>query len=104
MASAYRQLSQAERDRLSVFKAEKRSIREIAGLLGRNPSTISRELKRNAPPIRVGRYLPHKAQRRADVRKARAHRRIRLREPRLRAYVRRQLKRGWSPERIAGRW
>lgn len=104
MPSPYRQLSQVERDRLSIFKAEGKSIREIARLLNRNPSTISRELKRNAPPIRSGRYLPHKAQCRADARKANAHRRIRLRDPHLRAYVRRQLKRGWSPERIAGRW
>lgn len=48
--------------------------------------------------------MAHKAQRRADTRKARAHERERLGDRRLRAYARRQLRRGWSPERIAGRW
>jgi IS30 family transposase len=37
------------------------------------------------------------------VRKHEAGKRDRLKEPRVRAYVTRQLKRGWSPELIAGR-
>jgi IS30 family transposase len=32
------------------------------------------------------------------------HQRERLRDPRLRGYARKQLGRGWSPERITGRW
>lgn len=104
MPKPYKQLSKEERDRLSLFKAQGKSVREIAGLISRDPSTVSRELRRNAPPVYQGYYLPHKAQARADARKAAGHERVRLREPRLRAYARRMLRRGWSPERIAGRW
>lgn len=104
MPRLYKHLTEDERDRLSLFKAQRKSLREIAGLIGRDVSTVSRELKRNAPPIHPGYYLPHKAQERADARKAAGHERERLRKPRLRAYVGRMLRRGWSPERISGRW
>jgi IS30 family transposase len=104
MPKTYKHLTEDERDRLSLFKAHGKSLREIAGLIGRDVSTVSRELKRNAPPIRQGYYLPHRAQARADARKAAAHERERLRKPGLRAYAGRMLRRGWSPERIAGRW
>ena len=100
----YNHLSKEERDRLSLFKASGMSLRGIANQLGRNVSTVSRELKRNAAPVNDGYYLPHRAQERADLRKALSHERERLRDPVLRRYVRRMLHSGWSPERIAGRW
>lgn len=43
-----RYLSFAEREELALLKAERHGIREIARRLGRSPSTISRELRRNA--------------------------------------------------------
>lgn len=104
MAKTYRQLSVEERDRIALLKGQGRSLREIARRLGRNASTISRELERNSPPVREREYLAHRAQLRADIRKASAHERQRLRDSQLRAYARRQIRRGWSPERIAGRW
>ncbi len=104
MPRHYKHLAEEERDRLSLFRAQGKSLREIAGLIGRDVSTVSRELKRNTAPVNVGYYLPHKAQERADARKAIAHERQRLRDPKLRRYVRIMLQRGWSPERIAGRW
>jgi IS30 family transposase len=104
MPRPYKQLTKEDRDRLSLFKAQGKSLREIAGLIGRDVSTVSRELRRNAAPVYQGCYLAHKAQERADARKATAHERERLRKPRLRAYVSRMLRRGWSPERISGRW
>lgn len=103
MPRNYKQITKEERDRLSLYRAQGKSLRCIASLVGRNVSTISRELKRNTAPINDY-YLPHKAQERADARKARAHERQRLRNPHLRRYVTRMLRRGWSPERIAGRW
>jgi len=77
-------------------------LREIAGLIGRDVSTISRELKRNARPFH-GDYLAHRAQESADARKAVGHERERLRKPGLKGFVRRMLRNGWSPERISGR-
>ena len=43
-----RYLSFAEREELALLKAQGFGIREIAGRLGRSPSTISREPRRNA--------------------------------------------------------
>jgi IS30 family transposase len=43
-----RYLSFPEREEIAVLKAQGTGVREIARRLGRNPSTISRELRRNA--------------------------------------------------------
>ena len=72
MPKSYQQLTKEERDRLSLLKIQGKSLREIAGLLGRNVSTISRELKRNSRPFHSD-YLSHRAQDFADVRKAAGH-------------------------------
>lgn len=104
MPRPYKHLTQAERDQLALLRAQDWPLRAIAKALRRNPGTISRELKRNAPPIHQGYYLAHRAQSRADARKSASCQRQRLRAPRLRSYVRRMLRQGWSPERIAGRW
>lgn len=104
MAKTYEQLQEEERDLIAVLKGQGFSLRAMARRLGRNPSTLSRELRRNAPPVHRSYYLAHKAQARAEERIARGRRKKRLKDPRLRAYARRQLKAGWSPERIAGRW
>lgn len=103
MNKNYNHLSAEERDELSALRSKGLSIRSIAKHLGRSHSTLVRELKRNAPPIRSRYYLPHKAHERAEVRRQTAVRRKRLKTGRLRAYTARQLKRGWSPELIAGR-
>lgn len=99
----YQHLSRQERDLISVLKAEGASLRAIGLRLGRDPSTISRELRRNCPPVRTGYYLPHKAQARAAQRASLSHTRPRLKTPVLRRYVHRQLARDWSPEQMAGR-
>lgn len=43
-----RYLSFAEREEIALLKAHGEGVREIARRLGRSPSTISRELRRNA--------------------------------------------------------
>lgn len=43
-----RYLSFAEREEIALLRAQRRGVREIARRLGRSPSTISRELRRNA--------------------------------------------------------
>ena len=43
-----RYLSFAEREEIALLKAQRAGVREIARRLGRSPSTISRELRRNA--------------------------------------------------------
>ena len=43
-----RYLSLTEREEIAILKAQDKGVREIARELGRDPGTISRELRRNA--------------------------------------------------------
>ena len=43
-----RYLSFAEREEIALLKAQDKGVREIARTIGRDPGTISRELRRNA--------------------------------------------------------
>ena len=103
MARGYQHFSAHERDRLAVYRGRGWSIRAIARALHRPASTISRELKRNAAPVYRAVYFANRAHRRAAARARRAVCHPRLRDRWVRSYVTRQLRRGWSPELIAGR-
>lgn len=48
----YTHLTPFEREKILFFLAVGKSITEIAHLLGRSKSTISRELRRNAAPAK----------------------------------------------------
>lgn len=104
MAQTYKRLSFEDRERIGVLKQAGFGVRRIAKVLRRDPGTISRELRRNSSAVAGSCYLAYKAQRRADELKSCSHKHDRLRLPGLRGYARRQLRQGWSPERIAGRW
>ena len=83
-----RYLSFAEREEIAILLARGSGVREIARQLGRAPSTISRELQRNAA-IRTGRpeYRASTAQTHAD-RRARRPKPAKLAvNPELRRYV-----------------
>jgi IS30 family transposase len=54
-----RYLSFVEREEIAIFRAQHHGVREIARRLGRDPSTISRELRRNAATR--GRTLEYRA-------------------------------------------
>lgn len=43
-----RYLSFAEREEIALLKAQNQGVREIARAIGRDPGTVSRELRRNA--------------------------------------------------------
>lgn len=103
MPKPYQHLSQRERDMIAVLRSRGETLRAIARRLDRDPATISRELRRNSPPVHRGYYLPHKAQARARLRWQGTHTRPRLKSARLVAYVRNRLLAGWSPELISGR-
>lgn len=104
MPTPYHHLTHEERDRIAILRSHGVPFREIGRQLGRHHTTLAREFRRNCAPVYTGAYLPHRAQGRADRRNRERHRRVRLKSPRCRAYVRRQLARGWSPELVAGRW
>ena len=99
----YKHLSCEERDKLSILRAQGFKTSEIARIIDRDKSTISRELLRNKSPV-YDCYLPHKADRRAKERKCKSGQRPRLKSREIMAYVVRKLKLGWSPELISGRW
>ena len=102
MEKGYRHLSLTERDSITDLRFYGMSLREIAKELGRSPSTLSRELKRNATPsYKV--YLSHRAHERAVTRKQEAGVRPRLKDDRIVSYIRTRLAEGWSPALIAGR-
>jgi transposase, IS30 family len=101
----YEQLSLRERIEIYRLHADGKSLRCIAGVLGRSAATISRELKRNSKASKqwTGGYDPERAQQLRLRRHARgrAHKLERL--PELREKVLQHLAAGWSPEQIAGR-
>jgi IS30 family transposase len=76
------------------------SIRTIAGELGRSPSTISREIRRNRF-AGTGVYYPFDAQRKAAARRARPKTGKLTHNPELRLFVQERLERRWSPEQIS---
>lgn len=100
----YHQLTEGERYILSAYKRDKQSLRSIAKLLGRSPSTLSREVRRNATvddrkpnPL----YIPSKAQEQANGRRRRC-RRVKHHAPEVYAEVEALLaEEQWSPEQIA---
>ena len=104
-AGAGGRLRPEEREEIALLRAAGHGVREIARVLGRQPSTISRELKRNTSPDGV--YRPTQAQRRADQRARQAG--LAASPPklatnlRLRRKVQAMLKENQSPEQIAGR-
>ena len=81
---------------------EGRSVRSIAAEVGRDPSTISREVRRNAHP-ETGDYRPHAAQSRADARRPRPKKGKLAVNPELRQAVQDGLDHEWSPEQIVRR-
>jgi IS30 family transposase len=99
MGRSYDQLSLDDRYRIAQLQAEGCSVRQIAAAVGRAPSTISRELRRNR-----GRDVGYKAGYAQDQAKARRWKGSRLdREHFLRCTVLKHLAGGWSPEQVAGR-
>lgn len=96
-----RYMSIIERESLFDLRREGLSIRAIASRMGRAPSTISRELRRNASGAHG--YRPHAAHRKAAARRARPRAVKILATPALLTYIRQGLNWQWSPEQISQR-
>ena len=92
-------LTMEERESISRALAAGEALRAMAQRLGRAPSTISREIARNAGP---NRYRALDADARA-WQEAKRHKVCRLAaNPALCRVVETQLRANWSPEQIAG--
>ena len=96
----YKHFTIEERELIQERLWHKETIRAIARKLNRSPSSVSREIKRNKPPMRKV-YTPRLAQERAIKNRSKRGREIGLKNDIIRNYVTKQLKLGWSPEQIA---
>lgn len=104
MGKHYSQLSLGERVKIELLLEQGSTLRSIAAQLGRSPSTISREVRRNAQKTKQwdGSYEGERAEELA-ARRRRWDARFKLaRQPALRDLVRKHLAMGWSPQQIAG--
>ncbi|OEJ56814.1 hypothetical protein BGM19_00890 [Streptomyces agglomeratus] len=100
--AASRYLQEHDRIHIADRLREKASIRQIAAELGRSPSTISREVRRNRRTMPRGGwyYRPHTAQARADARRPRPKTGKIGHDPELRDFIQDHLTMRWSPEQI----
>ena len=96
----YHQLTQEERYLISGGVRLKRSQRELAKLLGRSPSTVSRELRRNAT-AHDGLYRAAKAHSYAFARRRRSRRGPQF-SNRVFSQVDAAVRQRWSPQQIVG--
>jgi IS30 family transposase len=103
-AAAYskRYLDRDERYELARLREAGHSVRHVARALGRSPSTVSRELDRNANP-RTGRYEPERADRLAWARQRRPKASKLSQSVPLRLEVQKMLDRRFSPDQVSGR-
>jgi len=96
----YRQLTSGERHALSALRKQGHCQAEIARALGRDRSTVSREVRRNSR--KDGGYRPSTADDLARWRRSRSRRNQRISEEDWRV-VEAQIREDWSPEQVAGR-
>lgn len=92
-------LTPSEREEISRRVAAGLGIREIATAIGRAPSTVSRELRRNGG---VAKYRAAQADAAAWERALRPKKCRLSKSAKLRSIVSRKLQLDWSPQQIAG--
>lgn len=97
----YTHFTTEEREMSRVLKAQGFSIRVIARMLNRSPSSVSREFRRNC--YANGEYAAHHADKLYRKRRKNCGRKPKLKEGPARDYVLEKMSLRWSPEQIAGR-
>lgn len=107
----YKQIKKEERHLISILLKRGCSYAEIGKTLGRHKSTISREVAKNRRKIRSpggtknGKYEARVANHKVYIRRKNAKyqgRKIWLNEPLLK-YIKKGLRKRWSPDVISGR-
>lgn len=94
----YRHLTPDDREQIAIMRSAGHVNAVIASAIGTSPSTISRELRRNA--LDSGRYSARAAD---GAYMERRQRPARLeRDAMLATFVRQRLSEGWSPQQISG--
>lgn len=100
MGERYSHLSLSEREEISRGLALGKSLRAIARKLGRDRTTISREVARNGPDRES--YRSTEAVSKAEERASKPRRNRKLGDPGRFAEVVLLLRKKWSPEQIVG--
>lgn len=100
---SYTHIKPDERVELAILLRAGQKQSKIAKLLGKHPSSISREIRRNSN--NEDKYNSWLAKRNTKAKRLKANRRFRkLRaNKKLKRYIERKLRKYWSPEQIAGR-
>lgn len=102
IVSKYKHFCKNERYELSILLKKGYSLRDIARVLSRNPSSVSREVNNNG-----GRddYDPRKAQAKAGAKRWKSKfQGMKIRKySEIEAYIHEKMKKYWSPEDIAER-
>ena len=97
----YRHLSIEERSCIRKYYVDGLSYREIARLIGRSVSTVSREIRRNCTHMHdIPTYYPHTAQKKYLLRRSYCHRGM-FHSQEVIDYIEEKLRATWSPEQIA---
>ena len=97
----FKHFSIEEREKIQELLWQKSSIRSIARVLNRSPSSVSREINRTIPLKRS--YKPRVAHSRTLLKRTYRGRKLHLKSGFIRRYVISKLKLGFSPEQISGR-
>ena len=98
---SYTHLTIEERCSLREYYLKRYSYRKIAELIGRNISTVSRELRRNCTHMYdIPAYYPYTAQKKYLLRRSYCHRGM-FQDPEKLEYIKEKLLLAWSPEQIA---
>ena len=100
---SYQHFTLFERESLSEKLKEGKSYRQIAKEMGRNPSTISREVKRNWSK-KANRYHPWRATVLYICRRKSCVRKLRLSDEIALKFILDCFNKFWSPEIISQRW
>ena len=108
---SYTHFTLSERKYLQQLLSEDKSFREIAAILERSPSTISREVRRNKAKYKPRRktdnkyWYNHWRAENLYIRRRREQQRRALKEDTPEwEFIINGLKKFWSPEAICGRW
>lgn len=98
----YKHFTSDERLEISILLNKGYSQRDIAGALGKNHSSVSREIKRNSVKSQ---YYPDKAQHKARVKRLYSKYQAMkiIDNPNLEKYIQKKLVKDWTPEQIEGR-